>query len=55
MQPVLLVPVQDVLVLQLVRILPDVLATRKSITGLDVFESEESVVLVAHMIHSEVD
>ena len=43
------------LVLQLVRILPDVLTTRKSITGLDMVESEESVVLVAHVIHSEVD
>ena len=43
------------LVLQLVRILPDVLAARKCVTGLDVIESEESVVLVAHMIHSEVD
>ena len=43
------------LVFQLVRILPDALATSKSITGLDMIESEESVVLVAHMIHSEVD
>ena len=42
------------LVLQLVRILPDVLTTRKSITGLDMIESEYSVVLVAHVIHSEV-
>ena len=55
MKPVLLVPVYDVLVLQLIRILPDVLTARKSITGLDVIESEETVVLVAHMIHSEVD
>jgi hypothetical protein len=44
-----------VLVLQLVRILPDVLTTRERITRLDMIESEESVVLVAHMIHTEVD
>ena len=55
MQPVLLVPVQNMLVLKLVRIFPDFLTTRKSVTGLDVIESEESVVLMAHMIHSEVD
>ena len=43
------------LVLKLVRIFPDVLTSRKSVTGLDVIESEESVVLVAHVVHSEVD
>ena len=43
------------LVLQFVRILPDVLTARKCVTGLDVIESEESVVLVAHVVHTEVD
>ena len=42
------------LVLQLVRILPDVLTTRETVTGLDMLESEEAVVLVAHVVHPEV-
>ena len=55
MHPVLLVPVKNVLVLQLVRILPDVLTTRQCITGLDVVEREEPVVLLAHVGHPKVD
>ena len=43
------------LVLKFVRIFPDVLAARKGVTGLDVIESEEPVMLVAHVVHSEVD
>ena len=55
MQPVFLLPVKYMLVLQLVRILSDVLTTRKCVTRLNVIEFEESVVLVAHVIYSEVD
>jgi len=44
-----------VLVLQLVRILADVLTAWKSVTLLDVFECEETLVLLTHVISPEVN
>jgi hypothetical protein len=38
---------------QFVRELADIVATRYLITLLDVIEGEQSVVAVAHMIHTE--
>ena len=55
MQPVFLVPVEYVLVLQLVRILADVLTAWKSITLLDMFECEETLVSLAHVICPKVN
>jgi hypothetical protein len=55
MQPVFLVSVEYVLVLQLVRILADVLTAWKSITLLDMFECEETLVFLAHVICPEVN
>jgi hypothetical protein len=54
MQPVLLVPVEYVLVLQQVRILADVLTAWKSITLLDMLECEEALMSLAHVICPEV-
>ena len=54
MQPVLLVPVEYVLVLQLVRILADVLTAWKSFTLLDVFECEKTLMSLTHVVRPEV-
>ena len=55
MQSVFLVPVEYVLVLQLIRILADVLTPWKSVTSLYVFESEEALVPLTHVVCPEVD
>ena len=54
MQPVFLVPVEYVLVLQQVRIFADVLTAWKSVTLLDVFECEEALVSLTHVVRPEV-
>jgi hypothetical protein len=51
MPSLLLVPLRDVLVFELVSILSYVLAARESITCLDMVECEETVVLLTHVIH----
>ena len=55
MQPVLLVPVEYALVLQFVLILMDVLTACKSVTSLDVFESEEALMFLTHLVRPEVN
>ena len=55
MYPIFLVPVKNVLVLQLVRILTDVLTAWKRVTLLDMFECEETLVFLAHVICPEVN
>ena len=50
----LLVPVEYVLVLQLVRVLPNLLATFKPVTLLNMFECEQFLMSVAHVVHTEV-
>ena len=54
MPSLLLVPLRDVLVFELVSILSYVLASRESITSLDMVECEETVVLLTHVIHPKV-
>ena len=54
MQPVLLVPVEYVLVLQQVRILADVLTAWKSVTLLDMLECEEALMSLTHVVRPEV-
>ena len=54
MQPVFLVPVEYVLVLQQVRILADVLTAWKSVALLDVLECEEALVPLTHVVRPEV-
>ena len=54
MQPVFLVPVEYVLVLQQVRILADVLTAWKSVTFLDILECEEALMSLTHVICPEV-
>ena len=50
----LLVPVEYVLVLELVRVLPNLLATFKPVTLLNMFECEQFLMSVAHVVHAEV-
>ena len=54
MQPVFLVPVEYVLVLQQVRIFADVLTAWKSVTFLDMFECEEALMSLTHVVCPEV-
>ena len=55
MQSVFHVPVEYVLVLQFVGILADVLTTWKTITSLDVFESEGAFVSLTHVVRPEMN
>ncbi len=54
MQPVFLVPVEYVLVLQQLRIFADVLTAWKSVTFLDVLECEEALMSLTHVVCPEV-
>jgi midasin (ATPase involved in ribosome maturation) len=54
MQPVFLVPVEYVLVLQQVRILADVLTAWKRVTLLDMLECEEALMSLTHVVCPEV-
>jgi hypothetical protein len=55
MYSVFLFPVEYVLVLQQFCILADVLTAWKDITLLDVFECEETLVSLAHLIYLKVN
>ena len=50
-----LVPVQYVLILQLVCIPPDVLTIFEGVARLDVVKREQLFVFIAHVSHSKVD